>query len=457
MTLETLETFAVCEKMQLVLPTSKRIVCNSPSTWNLPEWKTFIESLPPMDRELADKDRTSRVDGDAFNALCEGVGAVLEERINVRRGLSTEVVTKNFHGTAYAMKLGTCNRVVCVGDVHSSVHALMQTIASIRKREYLDDSLRLSAGTTLIFLGDVVNRGPYNLACLSLVLTIIERNPRAYCVAGNHEGIDMWREKSHVRDTLGDELKRVGVKKDPVARVLQLLPTVLFATIGGETVQFNHAGVDPVLAGANFKKLAGKPKGPTTYNILWGTGENVLKAYLKSRQSVLVLGPHNSTCNRSETKTQPATLERCTKKVQSSRDVFAATDDNLQKWGDLGGMGNEARLDEETGRWEFGREAISLYLKNAGVNRIVGGHQDLTQLGIFGKFASTKTDVFDLSQPVQKDGIIKISSKAYTALKTSIAWESKPGDFQANCFVVLCEVSNEQRRAMAIRAATKMF
>ncbi len=421
--------------------------------WDIDTWRRFVAQMPALDdagatppppppatAAASTKPPPEWVDASAFRSLCEKMRHEMQRRVtafDAEIGEHIKDRSKRGEGMAYAMRLGPLRRVLCIGDVHSSVHALMQTLDAIRRAGFMNNDMRLTPGTTLIFLGDVINRGPYNLACLSLVFTLILRNSfdptrYAHCVAGNHESKLMWA-GDVVSDTLGVELKKRHIAPQAIAETLQMLPTALFATIGGEVVQFNHAAIDPVLAGATYVA-----DGKERYDIKWGSGSsnNTLRQFLTStRHALLLLDETNSTQNASDGLYGPgdASKQSKTRQNKARRD---ATEYSLLKWSDLGGHGNEARLDVESGRWEFGRKAVRKYLDHTGVSRMISGHQDLTQLGVFGAHAgSTHTEVFDLSVPKCVNGVCRVGE--YMALKTSIAWESKPGAFGANCFVCL--------------------
>ena len=64
-------------------------------------------------------------------------------------------------------------RLVIVGDVHGCLDELKELLA---KCAYNPND------TTLIFVGDLVNKGPYSAETVSYVRTL-----GAYCVRGNHD------------------------------------------------------------------------------------------------------------------------------------------------------------------------------------------------------------------------------------------------------------------------------
>ena len=137
--------------------------------------------------------------------------------------------------------------VIAVGDIHGRYDLLCEFVDRVRGKN-----------CTVIFLGDLVDRGPQDVEVLVLVRDMIENPDRyglaaVYCLKGNHEDMFVaavrdgwgWREwvqngGNHLR---ADELKEhVGwVKELPVYMIV------------GDTL-FVHAGVHPGHDPANLLK-----------------------------------------------------------------------------------------------------------------------------------------------------------------------------------------------------------
>jgi len=70
-----------------------------------------------------------------------------------------------------------------IGDIHGDMYALFQEVMFIRK-EHLDDK----HGFGIIFLGDLIDRGPHPLECLWFLLKFSESYPdQLLWIAGNHD------------------------------------------------------------------------------------------------------------------------------------------------------------------------------------------------------------------------------------------------------------------------------
>lgn len=69
------------------------------------------------------------------------------------------------------------NRTIFVGDVHGCAEELKELLS---KLELQDDD-------RLVFLGDLVNKGPSSVEVIRIVRGILRDRPGSVCVAGNHE------------------------------------------------------------------------------------------------------------------------------------------------------------------------------------------------------------------------------------------------------------------------------
>ncbi len=76
-------------------------------------------------------------------------------------------------------------RVYAIGDIHGCVDLLDQLMAKIDA----DDRARTPARTTLIFLGDLVDRGPESAAVIDRLIALKAERPTARFIQGNHEEI----------------------------------------------------------------------------------------------------------------------------------------------------------------------------------------------------------------------------------------------------------------------------
>lgn len=75
-------------------------------------------------------------------------------------------------------------RVYAIGDVHGCLDELERVLAAIEA----DDAARGPARTTLIFVGDLVDRGPASRQVVDRVIRLATQRA-VRCIAGNHEEV----------------------------------------------------------------------------------------------------------------------------------------------------------------------------------------------------------------------------------------------------------------------------
>lgn len=75
-------------------------------------------------------------------------------------------------------------RVYAIGDIHGRLDLLDTLLATIDA----DDTARPSADTHLVFLGDLIDRGPNSCGVVDRVMALVETaGPRLQVIMGNHE------------------------------------------------------------------------------------------------------------------------------------------------------------------------------------------------------------------------------------------------------------------------------
>jgi len=76
-------------------------------------------------------------------------------------------------------------RVYAIGDIHGRLDLLDDLLATIDA----DDGARPAARTVLIFLGDLIDRGPASAAVLERLATLSATRPDMRFILGNHEEV----------------------------------------------------------------------------------------------------------------------------------------------------------------------------------------------------------------------------------------------------------------------------
>lgn len=159
------------------------------------------------------------------------------------------------------------HRIYAVGDVHGCLAELDRVLAMIED----DDAHRPAAETMLIFLGDLVDRGPDSAGVLDRLLTLSTTRAGVRFLKGNHEEVFL-----HALSGEKDALRlfcRVGGREtilsygvsaaeydaldygDLAARMQELIPAAHRAFVAGfedmivaGDYAFVHAGIRPEVA-----------------------------------------------------------------------------------------------------------------------------------------------------------------------------------------------------------------
>lgn len=108
--------------------------------------------------------------------MANGTGSML------RRFLST------FKGNAAVAPVGAIpagSRVYAVGDIHGRLDLLDDLLERIED----DDAARAPGQTTVIFLGDLIDRGPHSAQVVQRLLDLSSRTDRVRFLLGNHEEV----------------------------------------------------------------------------------------------------------------------------------------------------------------------------------------------------------------------------------------------------------------------------
>jgi bis(5'-nucleosyl)-tetraphosphatase (symmetrical) len=128
---------------------------------------------------------------------------------------------------------------IFVGDVQGCADEFDELLDRARRAFGVD-------GFTLFIVGDLVNRGPHNLALLRTVADLVERD-RAHLVLGNHElGLLLaaaGRRKLRALDTIGDVLD--SPERGHWVDWLRRRPLVISGRLGRRDFVLVHAGVHP--------------------------------------------------------------------------------------------------------------------------------------------------------------------------------------------------------------------
>ena len=157
---------------------------------------------------------------------------------------------KLLHGT-YVRRDWSCKKVVVLGDFHGSLHSMLDVLLDLRASGVLDSKGKLSPGHAVVCLGDLLDRSPYTLECLYLVLRLARENPKNVVVlAGNHETEEQqWAmgngSQHEVQGEHADKCPDDSASMlERIQGVTRKLPFSLIARTPLGTIQFNHGSFE---------------------------------------------------------------------------------------------------------------------------------------------------------------------------------------------------------------------
>ena len=140
------------------------------------------------------------------------------------------------------------SKIIYLGDYHSSVHSLMVVIEHLKSRKILNDYYKLQPNSYIVFLGDIVDRGPWGIECLYIIYLLFYINNqneiRIYILNGNHEEEDLYNQYD-----FGNELEYQLIDnqeiKNKFKTLINYLPLALFIKKeDSKWYQFCHGGID---------------------------------------------------------------------------------------------------------------------------------------------------------------------------------------------------------------------
>lgn len=163
--------------------------------------------------------------------------------------------------TSISTSEGEC--IYAIGDIHGRYDLLIQLMSKIVKRVYTND--RKGNFTRLIFLGDIIDRGPESLKCLKFIQYLNQYD--AEVILGNHEDLllrsidgDDYAQKLWFQYGGLETLKSIGLKERLVSedsfdfgeRLKEALPENVLTMLKKAPISlrsgdylFVHAGVRP--------------------------------------------------------------------------------------------------------------------------------------------------------------------------------------------------------------------
>ena len=264
------------------------------------------------------------------------------------------------------LNLSNSSKIRIIGDIHSSIHSLTQILSSWIDDKFIDENWKLPPNHYVIFLGDLVDRGPYSLEVLYVALRLFNNNRKNVVILnGNHEDKDVYKRYSFSKEIV-TQLKS---RKLSVWQILRSLPTILFIRRNDEIFCLCHGAIEN---NPEIKKQI----------IQFLASDSTIKVFDLTQSQIL-----NST----------------------------------SKWGDFS-FWDHTSIDLKTNRIQFGKKDVKEYLDELGIKMIISGHQDMESYAILSDTIPTnyeKSKLYNLYVPDKKKNHI-VPENTY-AIVTSTA------------------------------------
>lgn len=140
------------------------------------------------------------------------------------------------------------SKIIYLGDYHSSVHSLMVVIENLQNRNILNVNYELQPNYYIVFLGDIVDRGPWGIECLYIIYLLFlinnQNEIRIYILNGNHEEEQLYKQY----DFDAELIYQLENNEDTINKfkmLINYLPLALFIKKeDSKWYQFCHGGID---------------------------------------------------------------------------------------------------------------------------------------------------------------------------------------------------------------------
>ncbi len=138
-------------------------------------------------------------------------------------------VIKQLESTKYtqtldlSVKEGT--ECIIIGPLFGAYHSLVRILDDLKKRSFINDNLQLlNKSSYLIFNGNVIDGSPHTLETLTLVLSLLQKNPRQVIyLQGQHEHNKFWLNHG-LKYELKERARYLPQLKNMLTELFALLP-----------------------------------------------------------------------------------------------------------------------------------------------------------------------------------------------------------------------------------------
>ena len=307
--------------------------------------------------------------------------------------------SKDYQKHILKYSLPANSKIAYFGDYHSSLHSLIQCLEDLKKQDFFENNTwEMKENRYLVFLGDLVDRGPYGIECLYLLylLFIINNQTeyRVFIINGNHEEQKYYKKRGFKKE-LNNQINNNKII-DSFENLIKKLPLALFLTNNNKDwYQFCHGGID-----------ASQIPVSTTLGPDGGIDASQIPddaTPLKSELKYFLNVDNNNNYH---------TLKIKETKPGSSGDTVVPTSNRGFLWSDFTSNNhNPDRIYNEGRGWIYPAKKVAEITKHNNIITIISGHQDLINYGVILRPVEDNDEKY-----VWDDGYYKESSEV--ALKT---------------------------------------
>ena len=127
-------------------------------------------------------------------------------------------------------------KFIIFSDVHGALHSLIRDLGFLRNQGIISNDFKIKSGYYFIFNGNVIDRSPYSLETLTLVMRLMATNPhRVFYIKGDHEDKQQWHSYGFARE-LKLRAHHLSREKIPLntllTRFFNTLPLAVYLTNG---------------------------------------------------------------------------------------------------------------------------------------------------------------------------------------------------------------------------------
>lgn len=154
----------------------------------------------------------------------DSVEELLKHVINFKKK-----ITKQEEQYAIFIKTKPETKFVVWGDLYGAAHSLFRCLYYLHKEGTINEKLQIiKPEYYFVFLGNAVNRSPYSLETLQIILFLIKQNPgRVFYLQGKHEQEGYWK-NFNLKHEINYRVNRSKVFKKLLTDFFSLLPKALY-------------------------------------------------------------------------------------------------------------------------------------------------------------------------------------------------------------------------------------